>query len=57
MTNAIAPRTERDDSAVWTADFTSSPEAVYEAVTTPEGLSAWSTSATGSGLAGGELRF
>ena len=32
-------------------------DAVFDAVTTTEGLTAWWSPATGSGLAGGELRF
>jgi uncharacterized protein YndB with AHSA1/START domain len=34
-----------------------SPDALFDAVTTSEGLSAWWTEAAGSGDAGGELRF
>jgi uncharacterized protein YndB with AHSA1/START domain len=34
-----------------------SPDALYDAITTADGLSAWWTRAEGSGDAGGELRF
>jgi uncharacterized protein YndB with AHSA1/START domain len=34
-----------------------SPDAVFEALTTTEGLAAWWTEVSGNGLAGGELRF
>jgi len=34
-----------------------SPDAVFDAVTTPSGLTAWWTDAAGSGEIGGELRF
>jgi uncharacterized protein YndB with AHSA1/START domain len=34
-----------------------SADALYDAITTPAGLSAWWTEADGSGDAGGELRF
>ncbi len=34
-----------------------SPDALYDAVTTADGLSAWWTHAEGSGDTGGELRF
>jgi uncharacterized protein YndB with AHSA1/START domain len=33
------------------------PDAVFDALTTPSGLAAWWTPVSGSGLAGGELRF
>ena len=45
------------------ADYTvelpieASPDAVFEALTEIPGLGAWWTSVTGSGVAGGELRF
>ena len=34
-----------------------SPDAVFDALTTPSGLTAWWTGAAGSGETGGELRF
>jgi uncharacterized protein YndB with AHSA1/START domain len=34
-----------------------SPDELFDALTTTEGLTAWWTDAAGSGLAGGELRF
>ena len=37
--------------------LTASPGAVFDALTTTEGLSAWWTPTTGNGLAGGELTF
>ena len=40
-----------------TIQVQASPEKVFEALTTTSGLSAWWTPATGSGEAGGELRF
>lgn len=46
-----------------TGDYTATltietdPEAVFEAITTTDGLSGWWTPASGSGTEGGELRF
>jgi hypothetical protein len=37
--------------------LTASADAVFDALTTTEGLSAWWTQTTGNGLAGGELTF
>src|SRR5450432_1795254 len=37
--------------------LTASPEAVFEALTTTEGLAAWWTPVTGDGLTGGKLTF
>jgi uncharacterized protein YndB with AHSA1/START domain len=62
MTDAItaaadqaAARTGDDYQAVVT--FDTSPEAVFDALTTVMGLAGWWTTVTGSGLEGGELRF
>lgn len=40
-----------------TIQVKASPDAVFDAITTAEGLSAWWTTATGSGEPGGELKF
>ena len=40
-----------------TIRVTAHPDAVFEAITSTSGLAAWWTPATGSGAAGGELRF
>jgi len=40
-----------------TVSFTSSADAVFDALTTPAGLTGWWMKASGSGLAGGELTF
>ncbi len=37
--------------------FAASPDAVFEALTTTEGLAGWWTPVTGDGLTGGELTF
>lgn len=37
--------------------FTATPEVVFAALTTTDGLTAWWTPVTGDGLAGGELTF
>ena len=37
--------------------LTASADAVFDALTTTEGLAAWWTPVTGDGLAGGELTF
>jgi uncharacterized protein YndB with AHSA1/START domain len=48
MTNADYEKTIRVDAA---------PDAVFDALITVDGLTAWWTPATGSGDTGGELRF
>ena len=48
-----APQTDFESSRV----FAAAPDAVFDAITTPAGITAWWTPATGSGLEGGELRF
>ncbi|MGI8689070.1 MAG: SRPBCC family protein, partial [Thermomicrobiales bacterium] len=40
-----------------TVSFTSPADAVFDALTTPSGLTGWWMKASGSGLAGGELTF
>lgn len=40
-----------------TVSFTSPAGAVFEALTTPSGLTGWWMKASGSGLAGGEMTF
>jgi uncharacterized protein YndB with AHSA1/START domain len=37
--------------------FTAAPDAVFDALTTPAGITEWWTPVSGSGLEGGELRF
>ena len=55
--------TSTDQRSATSADYqttirlNASPEALFEALTTVTGLAAWWNPATGSGEAGGELRF
>ncbi len=61
MTNTLseatgAPATPEADFDV-TVTFAAAPAAVFDAVTTASGVTAWWTEATGSGLQGGELVF
>jgi uncharacterized protein YndB with AHSA1/START domain len=53
-----SPATERR-AADYTATFTTEnpPEAVFDALTTTQGLAAWWTPVSGDGTKGGELRF
>ncbi len=62
MTDAnMAPVTETaahdDDDYQAEVLFNASPEAVFDALTTVEGLAGWWTTVTGSGTQGGVLRF
>jgi uncharacterized protein YndB with AHSA1/START domain len=51
-----APSTLEADFAS-TVSLSASADVVFDALTTPSALTAWWTNASGSGLAGGELRF
>jgi uncharacterized protein YndB with AHSA1/START domain len=60
MTNTEHAAATRADAATdykKTIRVQASPAALFEALTTVKGLSAWWTDATGSGDTGGELRF
>lgn len=59
MTTSSQAETRTALDADYTADLTldASPDTVFDALTTTEGLTAWWTPTTGNGLAGGELTF
>lgn len=59
MNSSSTVQTQDVLDADYTADVTldASPDAVFAALTTTEGLSAWWTPTTGDGLVGGELTF
>jgi uncharacterized protein YndB with AHSA1/START domain len=63
MTASVNMSSSGDGAQRDTADyqrnthFDASPEVVFEAITTAAGVAAWWAPATGSGIAGGELRL
>jgi len=56
-TPGLATVTQPEPDFEATVAFLSPPPAVFEALTTADGLSSWWVPASGSGLAGGELVF
>ena len=59
MTDHAAAASLDEPRPDYAAELTlgASPDAVFQALTMPEGLAAWWTPVTGNGLAGGELTF
>ena len=57
MTSSTSHRAPAGADYQLTIEVAAPPAAAFDALTTPAGLAAWWVPVTGSGLAGGELRF